>query len=202
MSISLGQRIQVARKAKGWTQEELAERTHLTIRTIQRLENNETAPRLHTLRILATTLDLPLDTLYPTVGGPSDASLPAGLPDTQTDERAFLHVLNLTTFTYLLIPWGHFMLLYYLFKRQAWQHRRYRAFGWQIVKTQIWWNVATTGLMLVTLLYNLLQATYRPHPVFISYFVPFVGMYLFNGWLIYCVERKLEAAPLTPVAPK
>jgi transcriptional regulator with XRE-family HTH domain len=57
-----GQQIKKYRQVKGLTQKELAEKTQLNTRTIQRLENEETEPRPHTLRQIAEVLEIPINT--------------------------------------------------------------------------------------------------------------------------------------------
>ena len=51
MSI-IGKIICEARKSKGQTQEELAELSKVNLRTIQRIENNESVPRGKTLYLI------------------------------------------------------------------------------------------------------------------------------------------------------
>ena len=46
------------RLSKGLTQKELSERSNISIRSIQRIENGEIIPRSHTLKTLAEILDL------------------------------------------------------------------------------------------------------------------------------------------------
>lgn len=46
------------RLSKGLTQKELAERSHISIRSIQRIEKGELVPRSHTLKTLAKILEL------------------------------------------------------------------------------------------------------------------------------------------------
>jgi transcriptional regulator with XRE-family HTH domain len=41
----LGKRIAELRKAKGLTQEELVQKCHLSVRTLQRIESGEVTPR-------------------------------------------------------------------------------------------------------------------------------------------------------------
>ena len=53
----LGKKIVDLRKAKGLTQEELADRCQVNVRSVQRIENGEVAPRLFTLRHLSEALD-------------------------------------------------------------------------------------------------------------------------------------------------
>ncbi len=50
--------IKELRIKKGFTQEDLAERTELSVRTIQRIENGEVDPRAYTLQMIAKALDV------------------------------------------------------------------------------------------------------------------------------------------------
>ncbi len=61
--LELGKKIQELRKLKGLTQEELADRTSLSTRTIQRIENGEVDARTYTLSRLAEALNVELDNL-------------------------------------------------------------------------------------------------------------------------------------------
>ena len=60
---NLGDLFKKKRQVKGLTQEELADRTNINLRTIQRIENGENKPRLNTVRSLAGELGLELDAL-------------------------------------------------------------------------------------------------------------------------------------------
>lgn len=55
--MNLSKRVKELRKLKGVTQELLAEDSGLSLRTIQRIENNETTPRGESLRRLALALN-------------------------------------------------------------------------------------------------------------------------------------------------
>ena len=54
--VSLGKQISEARKENGLTQEELALKCHLHIRTIQRIESGDVTPRSYTLRLINDVL--------------------------------------------------------------------------------------------------------------------------------------------------
>lgn len=60
-------RISLLRKSKGLTQEKLAEKSNLSIRTIQRLESGEDSS-LESLRLVANALAVPVTELFETVG--------------------------------------------------------------------------------------------------------------------------------------
>ena len=53
-----GKRIKELRIKKGMTQEELAEKTEVSARTIQRIENGDVDPRAYTLQMIAKALDV------------------------------------------------------------------------------------------------------------------------------------------------
>ena len=53
-----GKKIKELRIKKGMTQEELAEMTELSARTIQRIENGEVDPRSYTLQMIAKALEV------------------------------------------------------------------------------------------------------------------------------------------------
>lgn len=59
----IGAKIKELRVLKGLTQEELANQTGLSVRTIQRIENGEVDPRTYTLTALAQALDVELEVL-------------------------------------------------------------------------------------------------------------------------------------------
>ncbi|MDB4025673.1 helix-turn-helix transcriptional regulator [Flavobacteriaceae bacterium] len=56
-NLNLALRVKELRNRKGFSQEILAEESSLSLRTIQRIENNETIPRGDTLKRLAIALD-------------------------------------------------------------------------------------------------------------------------------------------------
>ena len=53
-----GKLIKDLRLKKGMTQEELAEKTEVSTRTIQRIENGEVDPRAYTLQMIAKALEV------------------------------------------------------------------------------------------------------------------------------------------------
>jgi len=58
MSNLLGERMKVLRRERGWTQEDLADKSKVSLRTIQRLERGERPARPGTLDFLAAALDV------------------------------------------------------------------------------------------------------------------------------------------------
>src|SRR5215212_9463647 len=52
----LGRRLSTLRKERNLTQEELVEKSHVSVRTIQRIESGEVLPRMSTVKVLLNAL--------------------------------------------------------------------------------------------------------------------------------------------------
>jgi len=158
--MNLNQRIITARKAQGMTQQELATLTRTDLRTIQRIESGQSQPRAFTLKAIGNVL-------------PIDA------PATETaDSSHFLQLFCLSCFSYLVIPYVHFLVPGYLLKINKNQTPQVQAFAKKVIREQIYWVIATMLIFLIVLLINF------THPRSISYLIPFFGMYLLNAILI------------------
>lgn len=71
----LGRRIAVQRRTAGLTQEDLAERAGVNVKTIQGVEQGRTEPELRTLTLLAKALNTSLENLVPGAGVGSAESI-------------------------------------------------------------------------------------------------------------------------------
>ena len=58
--MEFGERLKELRTRLNYSQKEISEKTGLTVRTIQRIENNEVKPSLHSLRVLGEALQTDL----------------------------------------------------------------------------------------------------------------------------------------------
>jgi len=55
--MEFGERLKELRTSLNYSQKELSEKTGLTLRTIQRIENNEVKPSLHSLKVIGDALE-------------------------------------------------------------------------------------------------------------------------------------------------
>ena len=173
-------RIQAFRLQKGLTQEQLAELSGISERTIQRIENGETTPRSHSLKAIATALDK----TYEDLTGITEASLLPG-KNNRHGTQHFLHVLLLSCFSYLVIPWVHFLIPGYLLKRQQGLDDDLIAWGRRIIRQQICWVVVMHLLLFTALAYNLIRVSvFGQRSYLISYLWPFLAMYFVNAAII------------------
>ncbi|MFM7019454.1 MAG: helix-turn-helix domain-containing protein [Aquirufa sp.] len=58
--MEFGERVKELRTSLNYSQKELSEKTGLTLRTIQRIENNEVKPSLYSLKVLGEALNVDL----------------------------------------------------------------------------------------------------------------------------------------------
>ncbi len=92
------------RKQKGWSQEEFSEQANVSLRTIQRIENNESNPSGKTLLLLCNALEISIEDLN---------------IDTQHENKSFLSLFHLSALSFLIIPFGNIIipLAFWLSKR-------------------------------------------------------------------------------------
>ena len=102
---NIGAKIKELRLRKGLTQEELADQTGLSVRTIQRIENGEVDPRTYTLNALAEALGVELESL---------TSISVKTPATfSKDPYNWIILLHFSGIFILLLP----PLLVWIYKR-------------------------------------------------------------------------------------
>ena len=93
--MTTGQFIKEQRLRKGFTQDDLAAKTDLTARTIQRIENNDVVPRSYTLQSIAQALDVDFDSLK---------NIQSPIPEDDKESTIWLSLLHLSGLFFLLVP--------------------------------------------------------------------------------------------------
>src|SRR5688572_24734641 len=102
--MTLQDKISNARRSAGLTQEELAQRAQLAVRTVQRIETGQSIPRMYSLRAIAKALDIPYSEIDPA------SYVDIAVQTDQSDTVHFLRMLCLSCFSYLIIPYVHFLV--------------------------------------------------------------------------------------------
>lgn len=130
----LAQKIESLRKSKGLTQEVLADKSSINLRTLQRIEAGETEPRGNTLRLIAEALDTPIEEL---------------LDFTKKADTSFLQMMNLATLSFWVIPLGNLFipLIFWVMKRDEVQG--VYELGRRIINFQITWCFITYGFLFI-----------------------------------------------------
>jgi len=122
----IGKKIRDVRKKKGLSQEELAESAKVNLRTIQRIENNESEPRGKTLNLICEVLELNAEDI-----------LDYGK---QTD-KSYLIYIHLSAVIGLLIPSGNLILPFILWMTKKDKIIGLKAIGANLINFQIIWTL-------------------------------------------------------------
>lgn len=61
--MSISSNVVAARKKSGFTQQELADKANITVRTLQRIETGRVSPRVFTVKAIATALNMEFEEL-------------------------------------------------------------------------------------------------------------------------------------------
>lgn len=191
--MDISQKISLARKKKGLTQDELANLANLTVRTIQRIESGENTPRAFTIKALADALDLPFEDLAAEEQNNNRAhATGSGDRYDPAEEIHFLKNLCLSCFSYLIIPLVHFLLPVFLLKKSGNHHSQTIAFARRMIRQQIYWVVMLCIILILTLAYNFIISTYFQKEYLLHYLVPFFIMYFLNLLLVFKNLGKID----------
>ena len=193
--MSLGNKVLSARKSKGLTQEQLAERATVTVRTIQRIESDDSIPRDYTLKAIAAALNMPFEefiSVRSCLQITNDSLAKDEAPAQRQESCHFLQLLNLSAFSYLVVPFIHFIIPILLLKKRKEKNGALQTTGQRIIRQQIYWTISTHFLLLLTLIYNLIQATWFDKSNLLNYLWIFAGMYLLNAGIIFATALKIR----------
>lgn len=135
--MSIGKNVLKYRKASGLSQADLAGKTMLSLRTIQRIENDKNRPRGYTIKVLAEALKV------------ASAEL--------TEEEAVdssvlskkIELINLSVLSFMVIPFGNLIFPILLWNRHAY-HEMIDQAGRNIINFQITWSLITYVLLAIS----------------------------------------------------
>ena len=113
------------RKLKGYTQEDLSEKTTVGVRTIQRIEKGQVQPHLQTVKLLAVGLEVEVDDL-----------IVLDNPKVELIQRKWILLLHAIPFLGLIIPFGNILFPLFLWIHKANDNPIYDKQGRAIVNFQ------------------------------------------------------------------
>jgi transcriptional regulator with XRE-family HTH domain len=119
-----GQLIKELRLKKGMTQEDLAEKTYISARTIQRIENGGVDPRAYSLQTIASVLEVDFQELINCDKADAEAVL-------SKEEKIWLPLLHLSGLFILLFP----PVIIWLWKKD--QIKNMREHGIDVINFQL-----------------------------------------------------------------
>lgn len=142
----IGEKINQIRKEKAWSQEDLAERSGISVRTIQRIEKDRSIPRPFTIQTLAKALDVEVAELLSKDEPGKEAS---------TTDFSKLYQINLAVFSHIILPLGNILLPLMIWRKNR-QSALVKEVGSKIITVQILWTLATLLFLILTPLVSLL----------------------------------------------
>ena len=156
----IGKKIREVRKKKGLSQEELAESAKVNLRTIQRIENNESEPRGKTLNLICEVLDINAEDI-----------LDYGK---QTD-KSYLIIFHLSVIVFLAIPVGNIILPLILWMNKKDKIIGLKEVGANLLNFQIIWSIIAFLSITTFAFFKIMHYGYYP----ILFYV-FIGLYALN----------------------
>ncbi|MDC6355368.1 MULTISPECIES: serine hydrolase [unclassified Robiginitalea] len=124
--MTLGENLIYQRKKQGLSQEELAGKTQVTVRTIQRIEKGDVNPHLQTVKLLAAALSVEVEDL-----------MPIDNPREETIQAKWLLLIHATPLLGLFIPFLNVLLPLFLWIHKREDHPLYYRHGAQVINFQI-----------------------------------------------------------------
>lgn len=160
------------REQKGWTQTDLADKTGLSLRTIQRVESGQSYPKGHTLKVLSKF-----------VGENLSQSSNSEIKDEHIEE---LKLINLTALVVILIPFGNIIFPYLRWRKRR-KEQIINQIGKYILNFQIIWTLVLSLLLLISpFIQHSLQL---PFSLII---VILILSYCFNIWMIFKFSKWIS----------
>lgn len=180
-----GKKIAAARKLKGLTQEELADLSQITVRTIQRIEAGANTPQSFTLKAIAKALDIEYEKLM----SPEASTL---TPATD-DLRHFMILFNFSCFTYIIIPWLHSLVPMRILKKKTDMPAHAIQYARTIIRRQVYWVITLHLALLAVFGYNYtsIRLTGTKEGV-IAYIWPLLLLYFANAVIILYQHRQIR----------
>lgn len=119
---SISKNLIYQRKLKGFTQEELSDKTTVGIRTIQRIEKGDVQPHLQTIKLLASGLSVEVDDL-----------LVLDNPKEETIKRKWMLLLHASPFFGLIFPFGNILFPLFTWISKAEDNKTYDEHGRAVI---------------------------------------------------------------------
>ncbi|MGI9568180.1 MAG: DUF4870 domain-containing protein [Desulfobulbia bacterium] len=169
----LSTRIKELRQRKGFSQEELADKTGLSLRTIQRIENGETEPLGDSLRRLAAAFDVD----------------PNELTDWQLKEdNGYLTLLNLSSLSFVIFP-----LLGVIIPLAIWTIKKDKVrdadkVGKALLNFQITWSI----ILFIIVLTMILQSVFGVELGLSMYTIMLVGLVIYLYMVLMIIINTVK----------
>lgn len=173
---TIGIRIMQIRKQKGMSQEALSDLAGINLRTLQRIEKDETTPHGNTLLMLCKALEIQPEEI---------------ISYGKTEDREFLTWFHLSPIIGLIIPLGQLLLPFILWITKRDQIKDLNQQGANVVNFQIWWLIVFYSFIFISVGIN--PGMFLPYLILFS-----IVNILYPALIAY---RITKGAPIRPFYP-
>lgn len=177
-NLNLALRVKELRNRKGFSQEMLSEESSLSLRTIQRIENNETVPRGDTLKRLAIALDTSPDEII-------DWKI--------QEDQNYLRLMSLSALWFLLFPLLGIIVPLIMWIQKKDKLKNVNELGISMLNFQISWII----IFFIYFLFYLIVTTdvYEFLELF-PLLTPIILLYLYN--IIVTISNTIKVSKNKP----
>lgn len=140
--MTLGEKISNERKNRGLSQELLAEKSGVSLRTIQRIENNKSKPRPYTLKVITDTLKIDMEELI------SDESTISDILESNSSLTK-INLINSSALLGILIPFLNIIVPVTIWKLNK-ENPLVNEKGKKVISFQLLWLLLSSLILLVT----------------------------------------------------
>lgn len=124
----------------GYTQSNLAEKTGLSLRTIQRLESGHSCPKGHTLAVLAEVFEVDPSVLKQKV---------VEVKQTEQTDKTSIKLINLAVLGFFVFPFGNLIFPFMVWRKKSTSEVVDEA-GRRIINFQIHWSIGLCFLLCIS----------------------------------------------------
>jgi len=175
-NLNLALRVKELRNRKGFSQEMLAEESSLSLRTIQRIENDETVPRGDTLKRLAVALD----------------TSPDDIMDWKIQEdQNYLRSMSLSALWFLIFPLLGVIIPLTMWMQKKDKLKNVNELGVSMLNFQITWTIFISIIFLFLLIVKSGTAEWNFLSLLVL-FSPIILLYLYNFIVIVSNTIKIS----------
>ena len=173
----LTRRIREQRKRNGFSQEELADRAGVSLRTIQRIENGQSEPLGDTLKRISGALNVNIDEL---------------VDWTIKEDKMYLKQMNLSALSFIVFPLLGVIVPLVMWVSQKEKLKDLNKVGRDLINFEISWVIA---LFLGLIVNPIMKASFSAEPLSLRYLILTSGaflavMYLINlGFILFNTVR-------------
>lgn len=170
---TIGKKIAAIRKQKGLTQEEVSEQAGINLRTLQRIEKDETEPRGNSLQGICAALGVPVDNI---------------LDYGKIEDKSYLVFLHLSVLGGVLIPFGNIILPLILWLNKRDRVLQVQQQGANIINFQIVWTIATNVSFMIWVIFKIMKG----HEGYMWFVYVAIALYIFN--FVYPIAAAILTA--------